>query len=140
MREPLEQVRASLRRETLGVAQRPGVLSFGLTMGPDSCGLIGRRGREPQHRDRVRGPVGVVREPRQVSRGLRRLRQRRQNTPVEREAHVRCESGTASRPDASTSVAKNGFPPVRSYNLSALTADPCTSLAIAWRDRPVSPR
>ena len=52
----------------------------------------------------------------------------------------RTVSGTASWPAASTSVAKNGFPPVRSCSRSGLTTEPRASSATASRDSPVSPR
>ena len=88
-RSALEQVDPARKRQIATEAQRPRVLGRRLAMCADRLSPCRRGRREAQHRVRVAGGLGVVREPRGIGNTGRRGRERRERIAVQRRPAVR---------------------------------------------------
>ena len=85
----IEEVSLQVRCKRVREAQCPRVLRGGLAGRAQRGGARSRRRRELEHRFRVAGSLGVVREPGEVRIPVRRVLERRERLPVQLEAAVR---------------------------------------------------
>jgi hypothetical protein len=90
-RVSLQQFGTLTRRQGVTAAQRPAILRGGLAVRSQSGGAVGGGGRELEHRGRVVGCLGMMREPRQVARSARRVAQRLERGPVQAGTPVRVD-------------------------------------------------
>jgi hypothetical protein len=86
---PLEQLRAVGRREHVAEAERPRVLCCRLAVRAQRRSSIARLRRETEDGLGVAGGLGVVSEPSELGRAVRRMGERRERLSMQHERSVR---------------------------------------------------